>query len=61
MTTAPRVYLFKFSQSIHSFVGSVALAGAEDGLWAIEGGNRMLVGKMLQASQVDLIDATVCH
>jgi hypothetical protein len=39
----------------------VALAGAEDGLWAIEGGNRMLVGKMLQASQVDLIDATVCH
>ena len=46
-------------QTIHAFVGSVALAGAEDGLWAIEGGNWKLVEKLLEVSNATIIDAKV--
>jgi hypothetical protein len=46
-------------KNIHAFVGSVALAGAQDGLWAIEGGNWKLVEKLLEASKVDFVEAKV--
>ncbi len=46
-------------QNIHAFVGSVALAGAQDGLWSIEGGNRKLVEKLLEASKASFIEAKV--
>lgn len=46
-------------QNIHAFVGSVALAGAQDGLWSIEGGNRKLVKKLLEASKASFIEAKV--
>ena len=46
-------------QNIHAFVGSVALAGAEDGLWSIEGGNRKLVEKLLEASKAAFLEAKV--
>jgi hypothetical protein len=39
--TAVRVnYGGQTPDSLHGFVGSVALAGAEDGLWAVKGGNK---------------------
>ena len=46
-------------QNIHAFVGSVALAGAEDGLWSIEGGNLKLVEKLLEASKAAFLEAKV--
>lgn len=40
--------------SIPAFVGSVSLAGAGAQLWAIEGGNKMLPKKLLEASNANL-------
>ena len=55
----PDLNLLFLFQTIHAFVGSVALAGAEDGLWAVEGGNWKLVEKLLEASNATIIDAKV--
>jgi prenylcysteine oxidase/farnesylcysteine lyase len=44
---------------VHAFVGSVALAGAQGGLWAIEGGNHILAEKMLVSSKAALIQSEV--
>ncbi len=51
--------VFDMFKNIHAFVGSVALAGAQDGLWAIEGGNWKLVEKLLEASKVAFVEAKV--
>merc|ERR1719369_118817 len=45
--------------SVHAFVGSVAVAGAEGGLWSIEGGNHMLPKKLLLLSEAVQIQSKV--
>jgi hypothetical protein len=37
----------------------VALAGAQDGLWAVRGGNRKLVKKLVEVSDSKLVNAKV--
>jgi hypothetical protein len=37
----------------------VALAGAQDGLWAVRGGNRKLVKKLVEISDSKLVNAKV--
>ena len=48
-----------FVFSVHAFVGSVALAGAEGELWSIQGGNHMLTEKLLVSSKAGLIQEKV--
>ncbi len=45
--------------SVHAFVGSVALAGATDGLWAVKHGNKQVVEQCLEQSHVRLEMARV--
>ncbi|CAG7821289.1 unnamed protein product [Allacma fusca] len=40
---------------IHSFAGSIAIAGADDGLWSIENGNKQLPRALVQASNARLL------
>nr|XP_020643105.1 prenylcysteine oxidase-like [Pogona vitticeps] len=47
------------SASINGFVGAVSLAGAESGLWSIEGGNKLVCTGLLEASKAHLISGTV--
>lgn len=49
----------QFPDTMHAFVGSVALAGAEGGLWAVHGGNRRLPEAMLKESGANLVRAAV--
>ncbi|XP_053125094.1 prenylcysteine oxidase 1 [Hemicordylus capensis] len=45
--------------NINGFVGAVSLAGADSGLWAIEGGNKLVCKGLLYASKAQLISGTV--
>ncbi|XP_061448749.1 prenylcysteine oxidase 1 [Rhineura floridana] len=45
--------------NINSFVGAVSLAGADSGLWSIEGGNKLVCTGLLYASKAQLIPGTV--
>ena len=45
--------------SINSFPGAVSIAGAEDGLWAVHGGNRQVPEMLLQESKANLLRAQV--
>ncbi len=41
------------------FVGAVALAGADSGLWAVDGGNKMVCSGLLNHSKAKLVPARV--
>ncbi|XP_022617944.1 prenylcysteine oxidase 1 [Seriola dumerili] len=47
------------SVRIHGFVGAVSLAGADSGLWAVDGGNKRVCSGLLYHSKSDLIPARV--
>ncbi|KAJ7325049.1 hypothetical protein JRQ81_018069 [Phrynocephalus forsythii] len=47
------------STSINGFVGAVSLAGADSGLWSIEGGNKLACTGLLEASKAHGISGTV--
>ncbi|XP_006862981.1 PREDICTED: prenylcysteine oxidase-like [Chrysochloris asiatica] len=49
------------SMNINGFVGAVSLAGAESGLWAVEGGNKRVCSGLLQASKGNLIAGSVMY
>ena len=44
---------------VHGFVGSVALAGVQDGLWAVRGGNKLVPEGCLRKSGANLVKARV--
>ncbi|KAM9312709.1 prenylcysteine oxidase 1 [Gastrophryne carolinensis] len=44
---------------INGFVGAVSLAGTDSGLWAVEGGNKLVCNGLLYASKAQLIQGTV--
>lgn len=41
------------------FVGAVALAGVDPGLWAVDGGNKMVCSGLLYHSKAELVPARV--
>ncbi|NXA57165.1 PCYOX oxidase, partial [Nothocercus julius] len=45
--------------STNAFVGAVSLAGAESGLWAIKGGNKLVCNGLIYAAKAQLISGTV--
>lgn len=47
------------SVRINGFVGAVSLAGADSGLWAVDGGNRKVCSGLLYHSKSELIPAKV--
>ncbi|KAG7223954.1 hypothetical protein INR49_015211 [Caranx melampygus] len=47
------------SVRIHGFVGAVSLAGADSGLWAVDGGNKRVCTGLLYHSKSELIPARV--
>ncbi|KAJ3606074.1 hypothetical protein NHX12_028117, partial [Muraenolepis orangiensis] len=47
------------SVRINAFVGAVSLAGADPGLWAVEGGNKLVCSGLLYHSKARLITARV--
>lgn len=47
------------SVRINGFVGAVSLAGADPGLWAVDGGNKRVCSGLLYHSKSDLISARV--
>ncbi|XP_040013168.1 prenylcysteine oxidase 1 isoform X2 [Xiphias gladius] len=47
------------SVRIHGFVGAVSLAGADSGLWAVDGGNKRVCSGLLYNSKSELIPARV--
>lgn len=47
------------SVRINGFVGAVSLAGAESGLWAVDGGNKRVCSGLLYSSKSQLISAKV--
>ncbi|KAJ1091575.1 hypothetical protein NDU88_004694 [Pleurodeles waltl] len=44
---------------INGFVGAVSLAGTDSGLWAVNGGNKVVCTGLLYASKANLIKGTV--
>ncbi|XP_075714623.1 prenylcysteine oxidase 1 [Rhinoderma darwinii] len=44
---------------VNGFVGAVSLAGTSSGLWAVEGGNKLVCSGLLYASKAQLIQGTV--
>ncbi|XP_053372013.1 prenylcysteine oxidase 1 [Clarias gariepinus] len=49
------------SVRLHAFVGSVSLAGADSGLWAVDGGNKRVCSGLLYHSKAELIQARVTN
>lgn len=45
--------------NIHAFVGAVSLAGAQESLWAVNGGNKLVAKGLLEKSKARLIRAKV--
>ena len=41
--------------------GAVSLAGADSGLWAVKGGNKLVCSGLLQASKSNLISGSVMY
>ncbi|KAM3925676.1 prenylcysteine oxidase 1 [Leptodactylus fuscus] len=44
---------------VNGFVGAVSLAGTSSGLWAVEGGNKLVCSGLLYASKANLIQGIV--
>ncbi|KAJ8287094.1 hypothetical protein GJAV_G00047590 [Gymnothorax javanicus] len=47
------------SVRINAFVGAVSLAGADSGLWAVDGGNKRVCNGLLYHSKAELIQALI--
>lgn len=47
------------SVRLHAFVGAVSLAGADNGLWAVDGGNKRVCTGLLYSSKAELISGRV--
>ncbi|KAF6321553.1 prenylcysteine oxidase 1 [Rhinolophus ferrumequinum] len=47
------------STDIHGFVGAVSLTCTDSGLWAVEGGNKLVCSGLLKASKSNLISGSV--
>ncbi|KAM5227855.1 prenylcysteine oxidase 1 [Ctenodactylus gundi] len=47
------------STDLSAFVGAVSMTGADSGLWAVEGGNKLVCSRLLQASKSNLISGSV--
>uniref|UniRef100_A0A3Q4B8N7 Prenylcysteine lyase domain-containing protein n=1 Tax=Mola mola TaxID=94237 RepID=A0A3Q4B8N7_MOLML len=45
--------------SIPAFVGAVSLAGAQNNLWAVEGGNKLVCSGLLKMANANLLQAKV--
>ncbi|XP_033995802.1 prenylcysteine oxidase-like isoform X2 [Trematomus bernacchii] len=45
--------------SIPAFVGAVSLAGAQNNLWAVEGGNKLVCSGLLKMANANLLQAQV--
>lgn len=58
VTPAMRVNYGQGAQ-INGFVGAVSLAGTDSGLWAVEGGNKIVCTGLLYASKANLIRGMV--
>ncbi|XP_066234140.1 prenylcysteine oxidase 1 [Saccopteryx leptura] len=49
------------STDLNGFVGAVSLTGTDSGLWAVEGGNKLVCSGLLQASKGNLISGSVMY
>ncbi|XP_053443093.1 prenylcysteine oxidase 1 [Nycticebus coucang] len=49
------------SMGINTFVGAVSLSASDSGLWAVEGGNKLVCSGLLQASKSNLIPGSVMY
>nr|BAB62222.1 hypothetical protein [Macaca fascicularis] len=49
------------STDINAFVGAVSLSCSDSGLWAVEGGNKLVCSGLLQASKSNLISGSVMY
>ena len=58
-TAAVRTNYGQMPDDIHAFVGEVALAGAENGLWSVSGGNRKVAELLLKKSEARLVTGEV--
>ncbi|XP_078406711.1 prenylcysteine oxidase 1-like [Cetorhinus maximus] len=47
------------SATIPAFVGAVSIAGVQAGLWAVEGGNKLVCSQLLDSAKAHVIHATV--
>ncbi|XP_067899050.1 prenylcysteine oxidase-like isoform X2 [Heterodontus francisci] len=47
------------SATIPAFVGAVSMAGIQAGLWAVEGGNKLVCSRLLDATKAHVTHATV--
>ncbi|XP_060043146.1 prenylcysteine oxidase 1 [Erinaceus europaeus] len=49
------------STNINGFVGAVSMSAVDSGLWAVEGGNKLVCSRLLQASKSNLISGSVIY
>ncbi|XP_048399735.1 prenylcysteine oxidase-like isoform X1 [Stegostoma tigrinum] len=47
------------SVTIPAFVGAVSIAGVQAGLWAVEGGNKLVCSQLLDSAKVNVVHTTV--
>nr|XP_056716074.1 prenylcysteine oxidase 1 [Euleptes europaea] len=59
MVTAVMRVNYGQGTNINGFVGAVSLAGADSGLWSVEGGNKLVCTGLLYASKAQLISGAV--
>ncbi|XP_012501874.1 PREDICTED: prenylcysteine oxidase 1 [Propithecus coquereli] len=52
---------FGQSTGLNAFVGAVSLSCSDSGLWAVEGGNKLVCSGLLQASKSNLISGSVMY
>ncbi|XP_045405754.1 prenylcysteine oxidase-like [Lemur catta] len=52
---------FGQSVGVNAFVGAVSLSAGDPGLWAVEGGNKLVCSGLLQASKSNLISGSVMY
>ncbi|XP_044628571.1 prenylcysteine oxidase 1 [Equus asinus] len=52
---------FGQSMNINGFVGAVSMSCADSGLWAVEGGNKLVCSRLLEASKGNLIHGSVMY
>nr|XP_020038743.1 prenylcysteine oxidase 1 [Castor canadensis] len=50
---------FGQSTDLNAFVGAVSMTGADSNLWAVEGGNKVVCSRLIQASKSNLISGSV--
>ncbi|XP_059114125.1 prenylcysteine oxidase 1 [Peromyscus eremicus] len=50
---------FGQSTNLNAFVGAVSMTAADSNLWAVEGGNKVVCSRLLQASSSNLITGSV--